>query len=350
MSNYLFKQIIFIFITVFCINLNSDIHAKSGIIKDKIGRSISVKKPFKRIISLYGAHTENLFALGLDQEIIGVNCGEVYPKHAAQKPRFSYHDNSEKFLAARPDLVLIRPMIERGYSRLIARLEKSNITVFSLQPSSINDMYNYWMILGILTGKQEQASSMITAFKSTKENFLSLIQDIDKKKKVYFEAIHNKMKTFTNDSMAIFVLKTAGGINIAEDADQVRTTNIAFYGKERIIFKAEEIDVYIAQTGVMNRPTVSLIKNEPGFNIIKAVKNNQIFIINEMIVSRPTIRLLDGIYEIGKLLYPDVFSKIETMPSKRRDSKFCPPANNNLNQMVQYFEPTTKMILNENKN
>jgi iron complex transport system substrate-binding protein len=57
----------------------------------------------------------------------------------------------------------------------------------------------------------------------------------------------------------------------------------------------------------MNRPTVAMIKSESGFNAIKAVYDDQIFIIDEQIVSRPTLRLLEGIYEIGKILYPDVF-------------------------------------------
>jgi iron complex transport system substrate-binding protein len=129
------------------------------------------------------------------------------------------------------------------------------------------------------------------------------------KKKVYFESIHNKMKTFSPDSMAIFALVTAGGINVAEDAKPVRNTNIARYGKERILSHAEQIDVYLAQSGAMNRPTVSMIKAETGFNVIKAVANDQIFVIDEQIVSRPTLRLLEGIHEIGKILYPDVFNE-----------------------------------------
>ncbi len=117
------------------------------------------------------------------------------------------------------------------------------------------------------------------------------------------------MKTFSPNSMAIFALETAGGINIANDAKSVRGTNIAAYGKERILSKACAIDVYLAQSGAMNRPTISLIKKEPGFKVIKAIKENKIYIIDEMIVSRPTLRLLKGIYEIGKILYPDVFSE-----------------------------------------
>lgn len=273
-------------------------------VMDQSGRRIVVQKPFTRIISLYGAHTENLFALGLDQEIIGVTRNEVYPKEAKGKPPFSYHDDFEKFLAFRPDLILIRPMIERGYAQLIARLEKIGIAVVSLQPGTVDEMYVYWQILGILTGKQDRASEMISLFKKEVSAFKTVTAGISQKKRVYFEAIHSKMKTFSRDSMAIFVLETAGGINIAAEAEPVRGTNIAAYGKERILSHADEIDVYLAQSGVMNRPTVSLIKNEPGFQIIKAVKADQIYLIDEMIVSRPTLRLLDGIREVRKLLYP----------------------------------------------
>ena len=275
---------------------------------DQSGRRIVVDKPFKRIISLYGAHTENLFSLGLDQEIIGVTRHESYPARALTKPVFSYHDDPEKFLAARPDLVFVRPMIDRGYPQFVTRLEKSGIAVVSLQPATVSEMYAYWKILGVLTGRKTQASDMISRFQSISSNIKAATSSIAVKKNVYFESIHSKMKTFSPDSMAIFALETAGGINVAADAKPVRNTNIAGYGKERILSRATQIDVYLAQFGAMNRPTVAMIKRESGFNVIKAVCDNQIFIIDEQIVSRPTLRLLEGIHEIGKILYPDIFN------------------------------------------
>lgn len=281
----------------------------SDVIMDQNGRRLQVTIPFQRVISLYGAHTENLFSLGLGKEIIGVSAHEDYPAEALQRPVFSYHDDPEKFLVARPDLVLIRPMIDRGYPQFVARLEKSGITVVSLQPAAANEIYTYWEILGILTGRQQRAQTLIKHFRHTAERLQMLTATIEVKKKVYFEAIHSKMKTFAPDSMAIFALETAGGMNVAQDARPVRKTNIAFYGKERILSHAGEIDVYLAQYGAMNTPSMALIKNEPGFQAIKAVKNNEIYILDERVVSRPTMRLLIGIFEIGKILYPDVFSE-----------------------------------------
>ncbi|MBW2338601.1 MAG: ABC transporter substrate-binding protein, partial [Deltaproteobacteria bacterium] len=58
-----------------------------------------------------------------------------------------------------------------------------------------------------------------------------------------------------------------------------------------------------------NKPTVKLITNEPGFKTIKAVADRQIYTIDEQIVSRPTMRLLDGIYHIGKILYPKDYNE-----------------------------------------
>ncbi|HUV50868.1 MAG TPA: ABC transporter substrate-binding protein [Anaerolineae bacterium] len=312
-----FNYIKILTIILFCLpsGVYAHDHTKSfgaageRIVVDQNSRRILVEKRFSRIISLYGAHTENLFALGLNKEIIGVSRHEVFPPEAMKKAVFSYHDDPEKFLAADPDLVLIRPMIDRGYPDLVARLEKSGITVVSLQPGTIDDLFNYWMALGILTGKQEEASEMIRGFKESISVFKSLTKTVARKKKVYFEAINSKMKTFSPDSMTIFALETAGGVNIANDAKSVRGTNIAAYGKERILSKACEIDVYLAQSGAMNRPVISLIKKEPGFKAIKAIKENKIYIIDEMIVSRPTLRLLKGIYGIGKILYPDIFSE-----------------------------------------
>ena len=274
---------------------------------DQAGRKMVIHDPHQRIISLYGAHTENLFRLGLAQAIIGVSRHEDYPAEALEKPVFSYHDDPEKFLAARPDLVLVRPMIDRGYPQLMTRLEKSGISVASLQPGTVDEMYTYWQILGILTGKQDRALKMAANFKAAISEFKILTASIPVRKKVYFEAIHSKMKTFSPDSMAVFALETAGGINVAADAVPVRKTNIAYYGKERILARGAQIDVYLAQSGAMNRPTVALIKKEAGYQVIKAVHQNEIYIVDERIVSRPTYRLLDGIVKIGEILYPDVF-------------------------------------------
>lgn len=264
------------------------------------------KSPFLRIISLYPAHTENLVALGLREELIGIAASDTYPPSILTKPKFSLHDNPEKFIAARPDLVLIRPMIAHAAPQLLEQLKGAGITVISLQPRTVEEMFDYWRELGRLSGKNEEASRMVSHFEEelTRIQQVTATVPISRRPRVYFQSIHAKMKTFSPSSIAIFTLLQAGGRNIATDARTRRGTNIAAYGKEQILAHAGDIDIFLAQEGRMNRISKEKIAAEPGFQAIKAVREGRIFLVDEQIVSRPTSRILEGITTIQRILYP----------------------------------------------
>ncbi len=265
--------------------------AGAASIIDSENHTIVFNQPFKRIISLYSAHTTNLVELGLGKEIVGCSPSDnVLPGC----PKVRFQDDPERLLALKPDLVLIRPMISRGYPNLVRILEKNGVRVVSLQPTETEELFQYWQDLGTLTGREQQAKAMVATFNkrlAAITNSLRLIPK-ERRKRVYFEAIHRQMKTFAPTSMAIFVLESAGGVNVATDADRMRETNIAAYGKERILAKSAQIDLYLAQSGRMNP-------------ISKAVREGQVFLVAEEMVSRPTLELLDGIAFVKSLLYPD---------------------------------------------
>jgi iron complex transport system substrate-binding protein len=275
-------------------------------ITDNSGRTIPLAKPFTRIISLYSAHTENLCRLGSEEQIVGISLSDDYPLSILDRRRFSYREDPEKFIAARPDLILVRPMIERSYPQFIKKLEQAGITVFSLQPGSVEELFDYWKTLGALSGRTKEADEMISTFQAGLTKVQDRLADIpaDSRPKVYFESIHRKMKTFSQTGIAMYVLEQAGGINIASDARQVRKTNIAAYSKERILNHASEIDIFLAQRGRMNPVSLQDIQEEPGFSAIKAVRENQVFLIEESLVSRPTFRILEGIERLNTLFFP----------------------------------------------
>ena len=295
----------------FVLSFLSPVLGQAQTIVDQDGQTLTFDKPFSRIISLYPAHTENLFALGLDKEILGVSKNDDYPLAARAKDKFDYKEDPEKFIAAKPDLVVVRPMISRSSPELVGKLRLMGIKVISLQPNTLDETFAYWQTLGALTGREQAAIEMIGRFKAKLTEIEALVKTIPeaRRQRVYFEAIHSKMKTFAPDSMAIFALTTAGGINAGADAEQVRETNIAYYGTERLLAKANEIDLFLAQQGRMNSITEQTIYDEPGFQAIKAVKERQVFLIDETLVARPTLRMIDGIIAIGKILYPEQFGK-----------------------------------------
>ena len=290
------------------------VSGQATVITDSDGVEHRFEAPFKRIISLYPAHTENLVEMGGEDNLIGISTADTYPPSVLAKPRFSYHDSLEKFIAARPDCILIRPMIAHATPNLVNKLRHYGITVISLQPTSIKELFSYWENLGSISGAKAGARDMILAFQAGLDKMNEQVKLIPeaKRPRVYFEAIHARMKTFSPDSIAMFCLRSAGGINVATDADPRRSTNIAAYSKERILARAEEIEVFLAQYGRMNRISVEEIVNEPGFGAIAAIRSGRVHLVEEHLVSRPTTRLLEGIETINRLLYRDNLSLTKT--------------------------------------
>ena len=281
--------------------------ARGATVTDSERRSLVFDRPFTRIVSLYPAHTENLLRLGLDREIVACSPAD---RALPDRPRVQFQDDPERILALKPDLVLIRPMISRGYPNLVRILEQHRVRVVSLQPTTADELFAYWQDLGALTGREAEAQRMIADFGRSLARITAELRPIpaEGRKRVYFESIHRQMKTFAPGSMALFVLESAGGVNVAADAARMRETNIAAYGKERIIARADEIDVYLAQRGRMNPVRVEDITGEPGFAVIRAVREHQVFLVDEELVSRPTPDLLDGIVRVRALLYPELFA------------------------------------------
>lgn len=284
---------------------------QAAVIIDSGGVEHHFSTPFRRIISLYPAHTENLVEMGAADALIGISTADTHPESILDKARFSYHDSLEKFIEARPDCILIRPMIAHASPNLVKKLEQFGIEVISLQPTTAPELFSYWQSLGTISGAEEGAQRMTLKFKDRLEKMQTGVEQvaIGDRPRVYFESIHARMKTFSPSSIAIFCLNAAGGINVADDAIPRRGTNIAGYTKEQILARAETIDVFLAQSGRMNRISVEEIASEPGFGAISAVRAGRVYLVDEDLVSRPTSRLLDGIEHIHRLLYPENLSQ-----------------------------------------
>jgi len=190
----------------------------------------------------------------------------------------------------------------------VGKLEGAGVAVVSLQPRGPGEMYAYWRALGLLTGRQAEAEAQVQAFRA---GLAAIDERLSRRqgppKKVFLESMHRLMKTFAPESITAFALERAGGVNVADDARSAGGTNIAEYGKEAVLARGAEINVYLAQRGAMNDVTREQILEEPGFGAVCAVQRKAVFVVDEDLVSRPTPRLLQGIRQIAGYLYPEVF-------------------------------------------
>ncbi|MDR1110643.1 MAG: ABC transporter substrate-binding protein, partial [Deltaproteobacteria bacterium] len=199
-----------------------------------------------RIISLYAADTEILLRLGARDALVGISRQETYQGPETQgwerPPEFSIHDDVEKFLAAAPDYILLRPMHLSASPALFETLANSGIRLWSRQCSRAEDLYGFWLELGRIAGREEEARAMA-------EDFRARVAELSahpggRRPGVFLESMHREVKTFTQDSIPIWLLTLAGGRNVAADAEPTGPGQIvANYGPERLLEKAPEVEI-----------------------------------------------------------------------------------------------------------
>ena len=261
----------------------------------------------RRIISLYAAHTEVLLRLGARDNLVGVSAQESYqgPETAGWQPRvFSPRDDVEKFLAARPDLVLLRPMHLASNRQLAAALRRAGIKVLARQVQKSGELYAYWRELGALVGREAEAEALIAGFDRQVALYRAAADRRPKADRpgVFLEAIHSQVKTFTPDSLPAWLVELAGGRNVAADAKpQAPGLIIADYGPERLLARAGEVDIFISQDGPMNRAGLKQILRRPVYQPLAAFKTGRVYKISEAVLARPTPALLEGLRELARL-------------------------------------------------
>lgn len=292
---------------------------------DDESQSFTFKKPCTRIISMYSAHTENLFELGAGASVIGVGTSTTFPPEAASLPVYDYKADPEKVIAAQPDAVIIRPAIAKSAPDFVAALKQAGIPVVSLYPNRFDAFDAYIQRLAQLSGTQETAKEKLAAFHQDLQDISKKTNNLPVKKSVFFESMEKDLRTVTEDSMPALAIETAGGTNAAKGAKAAAaTSSIALFGTEKLLSIADQIDVYIAQKGAMNSGAdVKAISERAGFQAIKAVKNNQVYILDEKLISSPTFRYVEGVRQMARFLYPDVMDDLAAektgKPATRED-------------------------------
>jgi iron complex transport system substrate-binding protein len=275
---------------------------------DDDGVQVAFDAPFRRVISLYSVHTENLFALGASDALAGVQTTDVYPPEANEKPKYNYHGDSERVLAAAPDIVLIRPFIRRQNPDYFTQLEAAGIRVVSLYPKTLSDFDSYIAHLALLVGATEVARSRLAAFHQRLNGITELTSRITDKRRVFFESTADATRTAADGSLPAEASIAAGGVNIAAGAEPIRKgSSIASCGDENVLKYASVIDDYIVQTGPMDPTrTLAQLAARPGFGAVNAVRTGHVLFIDERIVSAPCFRYPDAVLQIAAFLYPNI--------------------------------------------
>ncbi len=269
---------------------------------DGLGREVTLAAPAQRVVSLAPSNTEILFAVGAGDQVIGRDEFSDYPVDAAAIESVGGSMggySAEAIVALEPDLVLAA---EINTPELISQLEDLGLTVYYLKnPTSIEEMYTNLEIIGQLTG--HDTTELVDSLKSRVAAVDEKIAPISARPSVFYEidaSDPNKPWTYGPGSFGNLLIERAGGSNIASDAPD----SYPQLSLEQVVVANPSI---ILLGDSMWGVTPEAVLGREGWNTIAAVQNNQIFPIDDNLISRPGPRLVDGLEALAKILHPDLF-------------------------------------------
>ncbi|MEA0553944.1 ABC transporter substrate-binding protein [Lysinibacillus irui] len=270
-------------------------------ITDAIGKDITLEAPPEKIVSLIPSNTEILFSLGLKDEIVGVTDNDDYPPEVAEKEKVGGMEyNIEKIIALNPDIVFSHESSMSLSEAAIEQLESAGVKVFVVNNAQdFNETYTTIEQLGRATGKLPEAEEVIANMKAKVEEVLAKVKDVEPKKVLVEASDEPDIYTAGNGTFMNAMLEMIHAENVAADADDWYKIDA-----EQIIAKNPDV---IVVTYHYVPDILTKIPQRAGFDTINAVKNKAIVQVDENTTSRQGPRLGEGLEELAKAIYPEVF-------------------------------------------
>lgn len=272
---------------------------------DGLGRTVTLKNPAQRVVSLTPATTEILFAVGAASQVVGRDMFSDYPeevKAIADIGGSMGEYNLEAILALQPDLVLaggINP------PELVASLEELGLTVFFVSnPATLEEMYLTLETVGTLTGHEAEAEALVDSLKGRVAAVDVKIMPLSDKPTVFYEldASADSSKPWTSGpgTFVDLLIDRAGGFNIGGSLSGA-WAQISL--EELVVLNPDFIILGDSIWGV----TPESVAQRPGWEFLTAVQNGKVHPFDDNLVSRPGPRLVDGLESLARLLHPEVF-------------------------------------------
>lgn len=270
---------------------------------DHLGRVVRLEPVPQRIISLAPSNTEILFALGLADRVVAVTDYCNYPPEVNTKPTIGGFStpNIEEIVAFSPDLILATSIHEK---KIIPQLEAKGLTVFALNPKTINSVLEAILLTGEITGVEEHASELVSnmrrRIKAVTDKTAGLLPE--QRPRTFYVLWHDPLKTAGSGTLQDELIAKAGGLNMARELEDYADISL-----EAVIVANPEVIIAGAGHGSSANQTFQYAQTEPRLRDTEARQNNRVYAINADLTSRPGPRIVDGLEQFATFVHPELF-------------------------------------------
>jgi len=271
-------------------------------VTDETGRVVKLPAQIGRIVSLAPSLTETVYALGLQDKLVGDTEYCDYPADATKKHKVggAINPNMEEIAALKPDVVLVVKSLNR--LETVRALEQLGIPVYSADPHDVTAVLASMKRLSEVLGAEDAGAAL------------------DSKLRERLAAIHAKLNGVAPIPI-LFVVWTEPLMSIgrktfiADVLEHARATSVVdsrqdwpqFSLEEEVRLQPEYL-VFASSHSETVRNDVEALALKPGWSALRAIKNRKITIVSDAI-NRPGPRIVDAVEELSRQLHPEAFAE-----------------------------------------
>lgn len=259
---------------------------------DGLGRTVSLERPARRIVSLAPATTELLFALDAGDRVVGRTRWCDYPAAALQVPSVGdgLNPNIEAVAATRPDLVVMYSTTANATA--VEQLARLGIPAVNLPMDRLRDVSASARLLGVLLGDSASVAGQAARFDFT----LAHLQAGQRSggPSVAIVAWDNPPMVIGAGSFLTELITLAGGRNafgdIALPSATVSIETIASRNPDLLLVATED-----------SAGSVPAWASRPEWQAVAAVRLRRFGFLRGSEFNRPSFRAPDAVRQLGEL-------------------------------------------------
>ena len=271
-------------------------------VTDEIGRTIRVPRDIHRIVSLAPNLTETIYALGLQDRLVGDTDYCDFPPEAQQKPKVggAVNPSLESIAALHPDLVLVTKNLNR--LETVEALEEIGIPSYATDPHTVEGILSSITRLSNFLGARETGATL-TADLGRHVSALHERLAAVPPSRVLFIVWIEPLISIGKDTFIADALRDAGAVSVIDSSQnwpQVSLEEVVRLQPDYLIFVE-------SHTGAAPHQADTLSKL-PGWRLLDAVRSHRYATISDAI-NRPAPRLVSAVEDLARQLHPDAFTE-----------------------------------------
>jgi len=251
---------------------------------DDEGRTVELAQPARRIVSLAPHLTEQLFAIGAGDLIVGTTDFADFPEAARELPRVAraHSVDLERVSTARPDLVLVWGS---GFPpATVDAVRRLGVPTFVSEPARLADIATSLERLGALTGRSpERAVASFNAKLATLRDRYRGRREV----RVFYQVWNDPLMTLGGRHVVSEAIALCGGRNVFADLAPIAPR----VSTEAVLASDPEV-IITAEPGA--RPSGALAIWQR-FGRITAVKRGLLVTLDADRINRHGPRIVDEI-------------------------------------------------------